>query len=300
MSETQSGSVGPLLAWQFELGPDSDDGVQVVFARTEARAMILAGHQSGGGRRDRSSVTRVEQFDQFITATSKQGDNPDVADFWEVGYSVTCFECDDKISGYDTCYHCIERAAESVAEDWDGEGDPPVFDEDAYEEELGGPVTADGWVYCNQKCLDRETARLARQKARKEEATAALAASHPFVRILRASVGGTGECEGKPEDGFFEPTSRYERDRKPRKKACFDVEPDNVVVYFKVPGGELSETTSDGNAYYNAYCHRCRGMWIAKGDYAAFECAAVTPDAVVGAAAPAASASDVSATGAES
>ncbi len=285
MAEQNANGVGPLLAWQFDLGLDSDDGVQVVFARSEARAMILGGHQSGGGRRDRSAVTRVAQFDKYVTPGTKEGANPDTADFFEEGYSVTCSECEHTVQGDDTCYRCIENAAEFAAEEWEaahsGEEDPPEFDDDAYAESLGGPVTHNGGVYCNQKCLDRETARRSRQKARKEEAKAALAQSHPFVRILRADVGGTGECEGRPEDGYHEPSRHDYKGAKPRKKTCFSVDDDNVVVYFKVPGGKLSETTSDGNAYYNAYCHRCRGMWIAKGDYAAFECLAVAPDAVV-------------------
>jgi hypothetical protein len=278
MSDTKPAAI-PLYAWQFSLGDDHDDGVQVVFARNEARAMILAGQQSGGGKGDRSEVTRVQNFDKYITAGTKEGANPDQADFFDEGYTVTCSECEHRVANdEDPCWRCADNAVEEAAENL--EGDAQV-DEDAIAQSLGGAVTAGGMVYCNRRCLDRETARTARHKARKAEAKEALARKYPFVRILGASVGGAGECEGLPEDGYH-PPERYARPGdKPRKKTCYDADHDNVTVRFKVPGGEVSESTSDGNAYHNVYCHRCGHLWIARGDYAAFECHAVTPTAVV-------------------
>ena len=50
---------------------------------------------------------------------------------------------------------------------------------------------------------------------------------------------------------------------------------------FKVPGGALSEKTQDGNAFHNVYCHGCKNVWIARGDYARWLELTVKPDVVV-------------------
>lgn len=251
-----------LLAWQFDLG-DRDDGVQVVFAASEGRAMVYAGRQSGGGKGDRSPVTRVPAFDKYATHA---GDNPTSADFWDEGYTVTCFECEHRVDA-EPCWRCAETIAEET-------GSEP--DDDA----IGHPLASNGHVYCSQRCLDRFTARCERVKARKAEAVAALLAKHPFVRVLGTWVGGAGECEGKPEDGFHAPDPTLKSEQPRRKRTCFSVDPENVNVRFKVPGGALSETTADGNAFHNVYCHRCGYLGIARGDYDAFECLAVKPDVI--------------------
>jgi hypothetical protein len=279
-SRSDAASLGPLVAWQYALGDDPfDDGVQIVFARSEKNAELRAGRDSGGGRGDRTEVTRVPDFDKYVTSHTKSGDNPTTEQFWNEGYTVTCWECEHRISGDDPCSRCQERLVEEAAELLEGDAE---VDEDAIEGELGSPVADEhGNVYCSQACLDRLVARHERQKARKAEAKAAFAAEYPYLRIVGVSICGVGECKGKPEDGYHE-RHRYDPvDQKPRKKTCHDVDGDNAVVRFKVPGGELSEKTSDGNAHFNNYCHRCGGMWIARGDYPAFECLSVRPDVVV-------------------
>ncbi len=143
----------PLLAWQFELDSDHDDGVQVVYASSEARAMIYAGRQSGGGKGDRSPVTRAPQFDQYATAA---GENPTAEEFYDEGYSVRCWNCDHMLSFPDSCWRCAENLVE--------EGAAP--DEEVAEEQIGVPVASDGSMYCSERCIARLLARCAEAKLR--------------------------------------------------------------------------------------------------------------------------------------
>jgi hypothetical protein len=250
--ESQCRSV-PLFAWLFDLG-DREDGVQVVFARNEARAQILAGRQSGGGRGDRSEVTRVPQFDKYVGSDAEEGDNPSSEDFWNEGYTVTCFEC-EHVVGTDPCWRCIEFAVAEAANRLEGDG---TVDEDAIEQAVGVPLAFEGGVFCCQGCVDAYTARRDRRKTKRAAAEAALLERFPFVRVIRSWVGGSGACD---------------RDREPAgAKKCYDRDPDNVCVDFKVPGGELSEKTADGYATHNVFCYGCQRAWVAKGDLDAFRC----------------------------
>ncbi len=122
------------------------------------------------------------------------------------------------------------------------------------------PVAQDGLVYCNKNCRDNQLAYWQRIKAAKASATEQLLVKWPWVVPLGAWVGGHGgECK------------------------CYDTNRENICVRFKVPGGELSEKTIDGNAFHNTFCATCKHVWIARGDYEAWHAlATVKPDVVVG------------------
>jgi hypothetical protein len=114
------------------------------------------------------------------------------------------------------------------------------------------PTVIDGsCVYCDEECHLNHIAQIARIDGAKQEARAELLKTAPFVIPMHSHVGAPGDCT----------------------RLCFRNNPENIVVWFKVPGGTLSEKTQDGNAFHNAYCHGCGGIWIARGDKEAWDAA---------------------------
>lgn len=255
-----------LKVWHFALGDSRDDGVEFVAARSERGAAVLALRQLGCPSRRLGEfgveLTRCEAFDKYAVRTGV-GDVTDEQRF-DAGWPVFCWECEHRLDDDVPCDSCAQDHP-------DEDGDYDDF-----------PVVSGERVFCAARCLINFQERHRRVAEKKRLATAALLARFPFVTPLGAWVGSTGECcggEGAQKDAM--PPNRA-RKGKTRPPTCYDVDHENVVVRFKVPGGGLSETVVDGNAFHNVYCSGCRQAWIARGDYAAFECASVRPDAVVG------------------
>jgi hypothetical protein len=240
----------PLQAWYYELGLDRHDGVEFVFARSRAGAANLAAKALGIPRGQSVEVTRAVDFDKYGTSARVGG--VEDADRFAEGWPVACWDCEHHIDSDEPCWRCAEVREE--------EGLPELDDANCL------PVVSGNRVFCSHVCLERFEERCTRIKDKKATATAALLKRAPFVRVLGASVGAPGECVGPG----FQAILRDPPNRHPRKSSCFDQDHENVMVRFKVPGGNLSELMSDDNAFHNVFCFGCGRIWVAKGDTDAY------------------------------
>ena len=222
----------PLQAWFFDL----DEGVEIVFARSEAGARAIACRHSGCSWAEQE-IRRCACFDRYGTRTGQVG----VSDSqrYQEGWPVVCAWCEHRLTNAgEVCERC---------------------NEDCEDAGLALPIVVDGdVVYCTRECRRKHLEQWERQRQLQATARQDLLDLCPFVEVTGSSSGGPAGCQ------------------------CFAGNQDNVLVFFKVPGGDLTGRTSQGNHYHNVFCAGCGTVWVARGDLEAFRgLQEVRPDLIV-------------------